>query len=163
LSNRKDNKDKDQKKHDQNEKECVSVSCICEALLEILDKQDDHKNNCEDLCSFPDFHKSTHETIPFILQTPYGHPYFTWGKIGTDECFVTVFVKVIKVDCEQNCAVLQLLKPNISIIDPDTNCVETENICDVDFLIPTKECVLVDLCHYTAIKLVSPDLVKNKC
>ncbi|WP_170287646.1 CotY/CotZ family spore coat protein [Aquibacillus halophilus] len=147
--------------HD-DKKKCEPVSCICEILSDILKKQKDSKGRNRFAYDLQGLNNVNHsKVIPFILQTPYGHPYFTWGKVGTEDCFVTVFFKVVKIDCDKNCAVLQLLKPDVSIVDSDTKCVETENICDVDFLIPTKECVLVDLSCYTAVKFMSPSLVKN--
>ncbi|MFK4998911.1 CotY/CotZ family spore coat protein [Bacillus sp. N9] len=83
------------------------------------------------------------------------------GKIGEKGCFVTIFFKVVKVDCKNNCAVLQLLKPNKSIIDPDTDSVEISKICNVDYVKLTKECIQVDLNCYSAVKCISPDFVKN--
>ncbi|WP_404453332.1 hypothetical protein LG329_03360 [Virgibacillus necropolis] len=156
--------EKNEDKHSNNheKKGCDCKSCICKVLSDILDQQREDKRRCSNSCSLQNLNESAFkDTIPFILQTPYGHPYFTWGNIGTNDCFVTVFFRVIKVDCEKNCAVLQLLKPNISIIDSDTNCVETAKICDVDFVTRTKECVLVDLSCYSAVKCISPDFVKK--
>lgn len=136
--------------------------CICDMLLDILAKQEAYQKLKVNPCSLLNSDRSTFcEVIPFILQTPYGHPFFTWGHIGTDDCFVTTFFKVVKVDCDQNCAVLQLLRPNVSIVDPETSCVETDSLCDVDFVTPTRECVLVDLSCYTSIKCISPEFVKK--
>ncbi|MFB4168635.1 CotY/CotZ family spore coat protein [Virgibacillus sp. JSM 102003] len=145
-----------------NDNSCDCKSCICEVLSDILEQQRENKREWCGACSLKNVNKSVFkDTIPFILQTPYGHPFFTWGKVGTDDCFVTVFFKVIKVDCEKNCAVLKLLKPNVSIIDTDTDCVETSTICDVDYVTPTKECILVDLNCYSAVKCISPNFVKE--
>ncbi len=136
-------------------------NCICELLSNILKQQNEIKR-WDYSCSFQNIDKSGYiDTIPFILQTPYGHPYFTWGEIGTKDCFVTVFFKVKKVDCKKRCAVLQLLRPDKSIIDPETECVETSSICGVDYVTVTKECILVDLSSYSAIKLISPKFVKE--
>lgn len=131
------------------DKKCTNKDCICELLLDIL-RQQNKIEDCTGRCSLKESQAKHREIIPFILQTPYGYPYFTWGKIGTKDCFVTVFFQVVKVNCEKNCAVLQLLKPNKSIINPETECVETTNICEVDYVTATKERVLVDLNCYHA-------------
>src|SRR5690554_15852 len=92
------------------EHSCDCKSCICELLEDILEEQ---KCRMMDDCNCSILQQEHHHrhTIPFLLQTPYGNPFYTWGKIGSDDCFVTVFFKVLKVDCKKNCAVLQLLKP----------------------------------------------------
>ncbi|MFD1038930.1 CotY/CotZ family spore coat protein [Virgibacillus byunsanensis] len=136
--------------------------CICDLLSKLVEEQTEHQRKFNRTCSLQNVRKKPfHSIIPFLLQTPYGHPFFTWGKVGSEDCFATVFFKVIKVDCKENCAVLQLLEPNVSIIDHEVNCVEPAMICDVDFVIPTNEKVLVDLRCYSAIKLISPDFVKK--
>ncbi|WP_182199321.1 CotY/CotZ family spore coat protein [Paraliobacillus salinarum] len=151
--------DDDKKTNDYKDcKDCKD--CICEMLLDILEKQEAYQKSKVNPCSLLNSDRLTlHATVPFILQTPYGHPFFTWGHVGTDDCFITTFFRVIKVDCDQNCAVLQLLRPNVSIVDPETNCVEADSLCDVDFVTLTKECVLVDLSCYTSIKCISPEFV----
>lgn len=146
---------------------CGCNKCVCGVLSNILNQQLERKEENEACCSDSCYSQpmkiksSFFNTIPFILQTPYGQPFFTWGKIGECDCFVTVFFKVIEVDCKNNCAVLELLMPNVSIIDPDTCCVETANICDVDFVIPTKECIQVDLSCFTAVKCISPEFLSE--
>ena len=161
LYEKDDQKRHSNQKNDQKKEVCGCKKCICEVLSYILERQEENISNCSGSCFSRPITNPFSDIIPFILQTPYGQPFFTWGKIGENDCFVTVFFKVIKVDCKNNCAVLQLLKPNISIIDPDTRCVETANICDVDFVIPTKECIQVDLSCFTAVKFISPDFVKK--
>lgn len=138
-------------------------SCLCEILEDIVEAQEEVKNRKYDsTCSLNDIKpQSFHDTIPLLLQTPYGNPYFTWGNVGLEDCFVTVFFSVEKVNCEKNCVVLRLLKPNASLIDPDTDTVEPALICNVDYVTKTKECVLVDLSCFSAIKCLSPNLVKN--
>ncbi len=155
--------------HNNNNKNkvCGCKKCVCGVLSDILNQQlqreEESESCCIDSCySRPMKIKDPFcNTIPYILETPYGQPFFTWGKIGECDCFVTVFFKVIKVDCKNNCAVLELLMPNVCIIDPDTCCVETANICDVDFVIPTKECIQVDLSCFTAVKCISPDFLRK--
>ncbi|WP_060679936.1 CotY/CotZ family spore coat protein [Virgibacillus halodenitrificans] len=136
-------------------------TCLCEVLSEIVEREKENeeynitcdlKRSKQPVCS---------DIIPFIIQTPYGHPFFTWGRIGTKQCFATVFFRVVKVDCKNNCAVLQLLKPNKSIIDEDTDCVENSSICEVDFVTQTKECVVVDLKCYSSVKFISPSFIKK--
>jgi Spore coat protein Z len=168
LNSNEEVKDSNQKENDQEEhhhkQECHHCkSCICKQLEEIADVQDEVKNKKYDsTCSINDIRRETaHDTIPFILQTPFGNPYFTWGKVGTENCFVTVFFSVVKVDCKENCAVLQLLKPNASLIDPDTTTVEPALICEVDFVTQTNECVLVDLSCFSALKCLSPNFIKK--
>jgi hypothetical protein len=138
-------------------------NCVCELLSDIVENQRKHEeiacNPVSDLS--PSCVSECGDTVPVILQTPYGQPFFTWGKIGTDDCFVTIFFKVVKVDCEKNCAVMQLLKPNKSIIDPETECMETKMICDVDYVTPTKECILIKLNCYNAVKCISCSFVKK--
>jgi hypothetical protein len=155
--------DKHKDKDDHKEKMKKCKSCICEKLEEIADVQDEVRNRKYDShCSLNDIHRHpVQDTIPFLLQTPYGHPYFTWGKVGTEHCFVTVFFSVVKVDCEENCAVLRLLKPNASLIDPDTDSVEPALICNVDYVTKTNECVLVDLSCFSALKCLSPSFIKK--
>ncbi|WP_236687143.1 CotY/CotZ family spore coat protein [Ornithinibacillus californiensis] len=152
----------DESHHHDKDKKCRN--CICEMLEDIREAQEEVRNRTEDkCCSLNDMEqRPIHDTIPFLLQTPYGHPYFTWGKVGTEHCFVTVFFSVVKVDCEENCAVLRLLKPNASLIDPDTDSVEPALICNVDFVTKTNECVLVDLSCFSALKCLSPKFIKNK-
>jgi hypothetical protein len=158
-----DHIDKHKDSHDDKDKGKKCKSCICEKLEEIAEAQDEVRNRKYDsTCSLNDIQSHrVHDTIPFILQTPYGHPYFTWGKVGTEHCFVTVFFSVVKVDCKENCAVLRLLKPNASLIDPDTDTVEPALICNVDFVTKTNECVLVDLSCFSALKCLSPSFIKN--
>lgn len=150
--------------HKHKDKECKN--CICEMLEDIVKAQQEVRSNHRgDNCTNPlsdIHHQPTHDTIPFILQTPYGHPFFTWGNVGTDKCFVTVFFSVVKVDCEENCAVLKLLKPNASLIDPDTDSVEPALICNVDYVTKTDECVLVDLKCFSALKCLKPSFVKKR-
>ena len=140
--------------------------CICKVLSDLLDVQKNKNNKKEQDCSCTDsihpkpVHKK--EVIPFILQTPYGHPFFTWGNIGKDDCFATVFFTVLKVDCKKNCALLRLMKPNISMFDPETDCIESTKICEVKHVVPTKECILVKLNCYNAVKLTSPAFVKEQ-
>jgi hypothetical protein len=162
LVNDKDSYKKDDDFHSKDRcKKCKS--CICDMLEDIVEAQKESRNRQYDsTCSLDDnSQRPIHNTIPFLLQTPYGHPYFTWGKVGTEDCFVTVFFSVVKVDCEENCAVLRLLKPNASLIDPDTDTVEPALICNVEFVTETNECVLVDLSCFSALKCLSLDFVKK--
>lgn len=145
------------KEHEKHESKCKCHSCVCEILKDLVEYQ---KENLQgEICSLQR-HRESPDIIPFILQTPYGEPFFTIGNIGKD-CFVTIFFKVVKVDCEKNCAILKLLKPNRTIVDPETGCVELDKVCEVDYLIETNECVFVGLSCYNAIKLVDPKLVKK--
>ncbi|RPF50696.1 CotY/CotZ family spore coat protein [Aquisalibacillus elongatus] len=139
---------------------CKCVSCVCEVLDDLLKQQQRHgEDHCVQSLKSP---KKHFDVIPFMLQTPYGHPFFTFGKVGSKHCFITVFFKVVKVDCHKNCAVLELLKPDRPIFDHETDCVEIDKICDVKELRRTGECVFVDLSCYSAVKLISPELVKTK-
>ncbi|MFC4323476.1 CotY/CotZ family spore coat protein [Litchfieldia salsa] len=143
--------------------ECKTF-CICETLEKIKLAQEEAKeakksalHHClKDL----DENRLLYDTVPFILQTPYGHPYFTWGNFGDDDCFITVFFKVVDIDCENCCAKLQLLKPNKPIYDDDTGSVELDQICKVDYVTETKECVFVELKCYSAIKCLDPSFVQ---
>ncbi|WP_330949539.1 CotY/CotZ family spore coat protein [Virgibacillus sp. MG-45] len=162
LENEKYEKQEHHKEDEQKEKgkECHCHPCICELLLDIVNKQRGISLHGEQLCSLRQVNKRLMQnTVPIMLQTPYGNPFYTWGNIGSEDCFVTVFFKVVKVDCKKNCAVLQLLKPNISLIDEETDCVEDARICEVDAVTKTKECILVDLSCYSAVKCLSVDLV----
>ena len=140
--------------------ELCNEHCICEALKEIKLLQNIPKEESP-LKKELGYNNEYFDTIPFILQTPYGHPFFTWGNIGTEDCFVTVFFKVIEVDCYHQCAALQLLKPNISIIDPETNEIEIGKVCEVDYVTKTFEYVKVELSYYTAIKCIHPTFLKR--
>ncbi|WP_194840928.1 CotY/CotZ family spore coat protein [Filobacillus milosensis] len=150
--------EKDKKHHDI---KCNCTTCVCEVLEDILEQQRKNEELCDSIKSLKPS-RNHHETIPFMLQTPYGHPFFTFGKIGTDKCFVTVFFRVVKVDCKKNCALLELLKPDKSIIDCETDCVEIDKICEVEILFRTGECIFIDLSCYSAVNIISPELVKKK-
>ncbi|WLV25338.1 CotY/CotZ family spore coat protein [Aciduricibacillus chroicocephali] len=141
-------------------------NCICKVLKNLLETQRKRKGEMDTTesctCSINRGTDQEKEPISFILQTPYGHPFFTWGKIGKKDCFATVFFTVEKVDCKENCALLRLMKPNKTIIDPDTECIESSSICGVDYVVPTKECVFIKLDCYSAVKLTSADFIKSK-
>ncbi|WP_217587783.1 CotY/CotZ family spore coat protein [Lentibacillus saliphilus] len=123
-----------------------AYDCVCDTLLSIQHAQRKAKAS-----------KQAHNGyIPIMLQTPYGHPFMTFGSVGKDDCFVTVFFKVKAVDCKQQCATLILLRPNQSIINKETEDVEWQDICAVDYVTETDECITVKLDCYNAVKCLSP-------
>ncbi|MBR7553774.1 CotY/CotZ family spore coat protein [Allobacillus sp. GCM10007491] len=118
--------------------------CVCDTLLLIQKTQ--QKAKSMSYCGY------NHRYVPVVLQTPYGNPFVTFGSVGKKDCFLTVFFKVIRVDCENNCAQLELLRPNRSIVDEETGEVEWEKICQVEYVTKTSECITVKLGCYNAVK-----------
>lgn len=134
-------------------------SCIWGALEKIKQTQDkaEYFRFTHKLTEAPAF-----KTIPFILQTQKGDPFFTWGKVGKKNCFATIFFKVIKLDRETGCIKLRLLSPNKSVWDEDVNGIRLGRICEIDFVTETEESVTVDPTSFSAIKCFDPYFVKEE-
>lgn len=133
-------------------------SCICAELERIQVAQERKKEDCT-FCSL-DEPQSTQDTIPILLQTPYGHPFFTWGDIGEPTCFVTIFFKVLSVDCKNQCVKLELLRPNHPLSDCD-EAFDPKRVCDIDYVEKTSECITLSLKCFAAVKCLKPILVKD--
>ncbi|SDJ53241.1 CotY/CotZ family spore coat protein [Salimicrobium halophilum] len=138
--------------------------CVCKELVEIQKAQEIVENRKPEKsdCTLGDGEHQKLDTVPFILQTPYGNPFFTFGDVGAGDCFITVFFKVISINHDTCCAKLELLKPNKPITDPDTGSVEIDKVCDVDFVTKTSECITLSLKCFSAIKCLKPSFVKEE-
>jgi hypothetical protein len=134
-------------------------SCIWLALEKIKHSQDKAvylRSTCK-LIEAPAF-----KTIPFILQTQKGEPFFTWAKAGKPNCFATIFFKVVKLDHETGCVILRLLRPNKCVWDDELNGVKFRSICEVDFVTETDEGVTIDPTSFSAIKCFDPTFVQEE-
>ncbi|WP_299092998.1 CotY/CotZ family spore coat protein [uncultured Metabacillus sp.] len=100
-----------------------------------------------------------YKTIPFILQTQKGDPFFTWGKAETTNYFATVFFKIVKLEHDTGCATLGLLRPNLSIWDEELEHVKIGKIYEIAFVTETDEVVTIDPASYSAIKYFDPGMV----
>lgn len=148
-----------QMNEDTNDMNAHTISCIWSALEKIKNSQDKAaylRSTCK-LIEAPAF-----KTIPFILQTQKGEPFFTWAKAGKPDCFVTIFFKVNKMDLETGCVTLRLLRPNKCVWDDELNGVRFKRICEVDFVTESDEGVTIDPTNFSAIKCFDPAFVKEE-
>lgn len=139
-----------------NERNEFSNSCIWRALEKIKCSQD-KAEYLRKSCKLIDPPACT--TIPFILQTNRGDPFFTWGKIGNKNCFVTIFFKVIRLDSVTGCITLRLLRPNKRLWDDSINSIRPGEIYEVEFVTVTDEGLIINPADFSAIKCFDPLIV----
>ncbi|KKI89355.1 hypothetical protein WQ54_26110 [Bacillus sp. SA1-12] len=139
-----------------NKKHVDLLPSIWHALRKIKQMQDkaEYFRSTHKLIEAP-----AYKTIPFILQTQKGDPFFTWGKAGTTSCFATIFFKIVKLEHETGCATLGLLRPNLSVWDDKLDGLRIGKIYEIAFITETDEVVTIDPTGYSAIKCFDPGLV----
>ena len=139
-----------------NERTEFTNSCIWKSLEKIKNSQD-KAEYLRMTCKLIEPPACT--TIPFILQTNQGYPFFTWGKIGDKNCFVTIFFKVIKLDSVTGAITLRLLRPNKTLWDESINGIHLGGIYEVEFVTITDEGLIINPADFSAIKCFDPLIV----
>lgn len=90
------------------------------------------------------------DTIPFILYTTEGEPFYAYGNVGGlkgGDCFKTAFFRIENI--HNSCVTLSLLEPN------------GFKIWDTNNLVKTHFCIEVDLSCFCAIQCLNSRLVVN--
>ncbi|MFC0271911.1 CotY/CotZ family spore coat protein [Metabacillus herbersteinensis] len=132
-------------------------NCVCTAIEHIHDLQDAVQKpliSCySNLLTVP----SLGDTIPFILFTKDGSLVKAFGNVG-DDCFHTFFFRVEHIhDC---CVTLRLLLP-LDKIGHFVQFQDDDDVCRVDELIRTNNCIEVDLSCFCGIQCLSPRLLRG--
>ncbi|MFD2705040.1 CotY/CotZ family spore coat protein [Salibacterium lacus] len=140
-------------------------SCVCDAVAAIKNAQDQVDNNggncrnkCFDSLLSPSGNNNGLDTVPFLLQTKTGEYFSSVGAVGRNDCFQTAFFRVEKIDEDNCCATLSLLRPD-SELECSKCCVDPMSLCEVEELERTRYCIEVDLDCFCAIQCLDPNLV----
>jgi spore coat protein Z len=140
------------------------VNCVCEAVKNINDIQDEVEDRCATSC-FENLLSPTNsvgDTVPFLLTNEKGKLLKAAGNVGSNNCFITPFFRVRNVD--DCCATLQLLLPvdkQGRVVDFSFKHDDCDDLCDVFRLIKTNFCIEVDLTCFCAIQCLDPRLVRE--
>jgi hypothetical protein len=106
-------------------------------------------------------HTLKNDTVPILLLNCYNQPLHAYGNIGDthhDEygCFQTSFFRIEKVDADDCCVTLSLLRALNSYGCP------AESVSDTFILEKTNFCITVDLNCFSALQYADPKLLKRK-
>ena len=133
--------------------------CVCEALLEIKNQQDQLEDFPTSCFSSLVAKLIKVDTIPFMLLTESNEPFKLNGFDHDDHSgelshFYTSFFRIEEIS-ENCCATISLLRPL------DIHGYMTTSTCEVERLERTEICAEVDLNCFCAVQCLDVDLMKK--